>query len=68
MGKGRLLVVSCRYCGLLVAAGTHFGSEEMETLLAHVRSCTPSTRLPEAPGVKAVLRHFDVRRTNEREE
>lgn len=67
MGKDRLLLVSCRYCRVPVTAATHFGPEELETLLAHVRSCKLATRLSEAPGVEAVLKHFDVRRTDERE-
>jgi hypothetical protein len=67
MGKDRLLVVSCRACRILVAAATHFGAEEVEALLAHVRSCEPGTRLPETPGVETVLKYFDVRRIDERE-
>jgi len=67
MGKGRLLVVSCRCCRMPVTAAPRFGPEDLETLLAHVRSCQPATRVPEAPGVEAILKHFDVRRTDERE-
>ena len=67
MGKDRLFVASCRYCGIAVTAAPRFGPEDLETLLAHIRSCEPAARLPEAPGVEAVLKHFDVRRTDERE-
>lgn len=67
MAKDRLLLVSCRYCRIPVAAATHFGAEELETLLAHVCSCKPGTRLAKEGGVEAVLKHFDVRRTDERE-
>ena len=49
MGKDRLLLVSCRYCRIPVTAATHFGPEDLETLLAHVRSCNLATRLSEPP-------------------
>jgi hypothetical protein len=67
MGKDRLFLASCRYCRIPVTVAPRFGPEELETLLAHVRSCNPVTRLPETPGVEAVLKHFDVRRTGEQE-
>ena len=67
MGKDRLFLASCHYCRKPVTVGPRFGPEEIETLLAHVRSCKQSAHLPEAPGIEAVLKHFDVRRTDERE-
>ena len=63
MGKDRLFLASCRYCGSAVTVAPRFGPEELETLVAHVRSCKPATRFPQARGVEAVLKHFDVRRT-----
>lgn len=67
MGKDRVLLVSCRYCRIPIAAATHFGPDELEMLLAHVRTCKPATRLPKAPGVEVILKHFEVRRIDERE-
>ncbi len=67
MGKDRLFLASCRYCRIPVTIATRFGPEELEALLAHVRSCKPTTRLSEPPGIEGVLKHFDVRRTDERE-
>ena len=65
---GRTASFSCLAAsGIAVTVATRFGPEELETLLAHVRSCEPTIRLPEAPGVEAILKHFDVRRTDERE-
>ena len=65
MGKDRLFRASCRYCRIPVTVAPRFGPEELETLLDHVRSCEPTTSLPEVPGVEAILKHFDVRRTDE---
>ena len=61
------LVLAFAFLAAAVTAASHLGPEELETLLAHVRSCKPATRLPEARGVEAVLKHFDLRRTDERE-
>ena len=41
--------------------------KELETLLTQIRSCKPTTHLSEARGVEAVLKLYDVRRTDERE-
>jgi hypothetical protein len=49
-----------------VTVAARFGPEELEMLLAHTRSCKPAAHLPKAPGVEAVLKLFDVRRTDER--
>ena len=53
--------------GVARRAIVEFLADELETLLAHVRSCKLATSLSEARGVEAVLKHFDVRRTDERE-
>ena len=67
MGKNRLFLASCRYCHIPVTIAPRFGLEELETLLTHVRACVPVIHLPETPGVEAILKHFDLRRTDERE-
>ena len=61
MGAERRVVVSCRHCREPIVMAARIGYEELDALLAHVRSCRPSAHLPDPPGVEAILRHFEVR-------
>ena len=60
LGAGRLVLVSCRRCRMPIITVARIGHEELDALLAHVRSCQPSAILPDPPGVETVLRHFHV--------
>ena len=63
MDTERLLLVSCRHCDLLITRVAFLGRQALDALLAHIRSCQPNAALPDPPGVRALLRHFDVRAT-----
>ena len=65
MRAERLFLVSCRRCRLPVALAIRVGAAELDALLAHVRACEPDKHLGPAPGVDAILRHFDVRATEQ---
>ncbi len=63
MRAERLFLVSCRRCRRRVAMTVRVGAEELDAFLAHVRASEPDACLGPAPGVEAILHHFDVRET-----
>ncbi len=65
MGVGRLFLVSCKHCRVPITMVARVGYEDLDALLAHVRSCRPNEAPRRPAGRVAILRHFDVRATGE---
>lgn len=56
----RLFLVSCRHCRLPITMVPRVGHEDLDALLAHVRSCRPNEAPRRPAGRVAILRHFHV--------
>ena len=59
-----MFLVSCRHCRVPTTLVARVGHEELDALLAHVRSWRRPNEAPRRPaGRVAIPRHFDVRAT-----
>ena len=63
MGAERWFLVSRRHCHVPTTLVARVGREELDALLAHVRSWRPNEAPRRPAGRVAILRHFDVRAT-----
>jgi hypothetical protein len=60
VSAGHLFRIFCRYCHASVAAASRLGTEEMESMLAHLHACRPKLLDGDTPNIATLLAHFEV--------